>query len=130
MITDIHQLNGKRMSCTKYCEDHNKQIKPLTYYDGRGKWGPYDYRYAMFTLDHTSDYEAVPLFVNLYETSNIFNTEYLIKGSKFHWGKCGESIFLTLDKSTYHIPLERFCELYYHDGGQTPNELMKNLPRT
>ena len=117
------------MSCTKYCEDHNKQIKPLTYFDHYGEQGPYNYRYAMFTLDPTSDYEAVPLFVNLWETSNIFKTEYLIRGSKFHWGKCGESIFLTFDDWDYHYPMQRFCELFYHGRGQIPNEQMQDLPR-
>ena len=125
MVKDIQKLNGKRMSCTKFCDDRHKRIDDVFYSTSKG---PYPYRWAMFTLDPTSEYEAVPLFVNLYEHEK-FELQYTISGSQFHWGKCGESIFLTLDDSDYYYPMQRFCELFYHGRGQIPNEQMQDLPR-
>ena len=115
------------MSCTKFCDDSTKREFKVEW-NQRGIWKR-TYRLAMFTLKSNSRFEDVVMFTNLKEY--YFERDILVSAkNRVEWGKCGESIFLTLDKSTYHIPSERFCELYYHDGGQTPNELRKPLPST
>ena len=86
-----------------------------------------DYRLAMFELAGDSDYEAIELFVNLKEYA--FEKKFLIKpGNKIEWGRCGENIFLVHHDADNDIPMKRFCELYYYDGGHVSNVLVDKLP--
>ena len=118
------------MTCVKFCDDVTKRVEKVKWYQETNWGGPNwerDYRLAMFQLAGDSDYEAIELFVNLKEYN--FKKKILINsGNKIEWGSCGETIFLVRHDADNDIPRKRFCELYYYDGGQVSNELVKKLP--
>ena len=114
------------MSCTKFCGDSTKREFEVEW-NQRGIWKR-TYRLAMFALKSNSKFEDVVMFTNLNEY--YFKRDILVSAkSPVEWGKCGDSIFLVHHDSDNDIPMKRFCELYYHSGGQVSNEEVKSLPR-